>query len=69
MIDIVFKQVLLFLIEEGYIDLEDLYVDGSKWEANANRHKIVWRKNTERPLRQKGRKIPRFTQGGGRKFM
>ena len=48
MIDVVFKQVLLMLVEEGYIDLEDLYVDGSKWEANGNRHKVVWAKNTAR---------------------
>ncbi|HRJ13580.1 MAG: IS1182 family transposase [Saprospiraceae bacterium] len=48
MIDIIFKQVLLLLVESGYIDLGDLYVDGTKWEANANRHKRVWGKNTER---------------------
>ena len=48
MIDIVFKEVLEMLVELGYIDLDDLYVDGSKWEANGNRHKVVWRKNTER---------------------
>ena len=48
MIDVVFKQVLLMLVEEGYIDLEDLYVDGSKWEANGNRHKVVWAKNMAR---------------------
>lgn len=48
MIDVVFKQVLALLVEEGYINLEDVYVDGSKWEANANRHKVVWAKNTER---------------------
>ncbi len=48
MIDVIFKEVLTVLIEEDYIDLENLYVDGSKWEANANRNKIVWRKNTER---------------------
>jgi transposase len=48
MIDVIFKQVLLLLIEEAYISLEDLYVDGSKWEANANRHKVVWAKNTAR---------------------
>lgn len=48
MIDIIFKQVLLILVEEGYIDLGDLYTDGSKWEANANRHKRVWKKNTQR---------------------
>ncbi|MBP6813077.1 MAG: IS1182 family transposase [Saprospiraceae bacterium] len=48
MIDVIFTQVLLMLVQEGYIDLEDLYVDGSKWEANANRHKVVWAKNTAR---------------------
>lgn len=48
MIDVIFKQVLLVLVEWGYIDLGDLYVDGSKWAANANRYKRVWRKNTER---------------------
>lgn len=48
MIDLIFKKVLVMLIEEGYIDLADLYVDGSKWEANANRHKVVWAKNTAR---------------------
>lgn len=48
MIDVIFRQVLLVLVEGGYIDIEDLYVDGSKWEANANRYKRVWRKNTER---------------------
>ena len=48
MIDVIFKQVLLVLVEGGYIDIGDLYVDGSKWEANANRHKRVWKKNTER---------------------
>jgi transposase len=48
MIDIIFKQVLLLLVESGYIDLGDLYVDGSKWEANANCYKRVWKKNTER---------------------
>jgi transposase len=48
MIDLIFKQVLVMLVEEGYVDLEDLYVDGSKWEANANRHKVVWSKNTAR---------------------
>lgn len=48
MIDLIFKQVLVMLVEEGYVDLGDIYVDGSKWEANANRHKAVWGKNTAR---------------------
>lgn len=48
MIDLIFKQVLVMLVQEGYVDLGDIYVDGSKWEANANRHKIVWAKKTAR---------------------
>ena len=47
-IEVVFKQVLHYLVENDYVDLEDLYVDGSKWEANGNKHKIIWRKNTQR---------------------
>lgn len=48
LIDTVLSTVLVYLVEQGYVDLEDLYVDGSKWAANANKYKIVWRKNTER---------------------
>ena len=48
MIDVIFKGVLAMLVEDGYVDLGDIYVDGSKWEANANRHKAVWGKNTAR---------------------
>jgi transposase len=48
LIDDVFKQVLTYLVVNGYVDLNDLYADGSKWEANANKHKITWAKNTVR---------------------
>ena len=48
LIDTILSQVLFYLVEQGYVNLSDLYVDGSKWAANANKHKIVWRKNTER---------------------
>lgn len=48
LVDRVFEQVLKYLVEEGYVNLDDLYIDGSKWEGNGNRHKVVWRKNTER---------------------
>lgn len=48
LIDEVFREVLEYLVENDYIDLDDLYIDGSKWEANGNKFKVVWRKNTER---------------------
>lgn len=50
------------LVEEEYIDLEDLYVDGSKWEANANRHQVVWRKNTARYKGQVEERINRLLE-------
>lgn len=56
-IDDVFKVLLETLVEEGYINIDDLYVDGSKWEANANQYKVVWKKNT---LRHKENAIKRI---------
>ena len=48
LVDEVFVYVLMYLIEEGYISLEDCFTDGTKLEANANRYKVVWAKNTKR---------------------
>jgi hypothetical protein len=48
MIDTIFGEVLFLLVKEEYIDIEDLYIDGSKWEANANKHKLVFAKNAAR---------------------
>ncbi|MBD1372157.1 IS1182 family transposase [Hazenella sp. IB182357] len=36
------------LIEEGYIQLENYFLDGTKIEANANRYTFVWKKNVDR---------------------
>lgn len=44
----VFKQVVVFCVEEKYIDLSTLFTDGTKYQANGNKHKAVWKKNTER---------------------
>lgn len=40
----VFTQVVLLLCEEGLLSLKDLYTDGTKIEANANRYTFVWAK-------------------------
>jgi transposase len=47
-IDEVFAEVLAYLIEAGRVKLEAYFVDGTKIEADANKHKVVWakRKNT-----------------------
>jgi len=44
----VFTGVLELLIEEGYVKLENYFVDGTKVGADANLHKVVWAKKTEK---------------------
>jgi transposase len=44
----VFAQVLLLLIEQGYVRLQDYYIDGSKIESVAGRYTFVWAKNVSR---------------------
>jgi transposase len=43
----VFSKVLELLIEEGYIKMENYFVDGTKIGANANAHKVIWAKKTK----------------------
>ena len=47
-IEVVFSEVLRYLIEEGYVTLEHYFLDGTKIEANANKYKWVWAKSTKR---------------------
>jgi transposase len=44
----VFAQVLAMLVEQGYVRLEEYYVDGTKIESVAGRYTYVFAKNTER---------------------
>lgn len=44
----IFKQIVLYGIEAGIIEGKDVFVDHTKAEANANKHKVVWRKQVER---------------------
>jgi len=41
----VFTQVVLLLCEEGLLNIKELYTDGTKIEANANRYSFVWGKS------------------------
>ncbi|MBQ0739905.1 transposase, partial [Aquimarina celericrescens] len=41
----IFNQVVVLLASQGYLNLKDIYVDGTKIEANANRYTFVWGKN------------------------
>lgn len=41
----IFAQVVMLLCEEGLLNIKDLYTDGTKIEANANRYTFVWGKS------------------------
>lgn len=47
-IEELFKQLLLFLVDHGYINMENYFTDGTTFSVNANKHKMVWKKNAER---------------------
>lgn len=38
----IFTQVVLLLCEEGLLSIKELYTDGTKIEANANRYTFIW---------------------------
>lgn len=44
----VFYGVIEQLMEQGYVNLDSYFVDGTKIEANANRYTFVWKKSTEK---------------------
>jgi transposase len=47
-IEELFKEMLLFLVNHQYIRMENYFCDGSTFSADANRYKMVWKKNAER---------------------
>ena len=47
-IDDVFSAVVEQLVSKGYVKLENYFLDGSKIEADANKHKVVWEKRRKR---------------------
>lgn len=44
----IFKEIVLMLAEQGIINIKEIYVDGTKMEANANRYTFVWGKSVAR---------------------
>ena len=52
-----FCQLVEKLAEMGEIDFEELFVDGTKIEANANRYTFVWAKAVEKRLEKLNEKI------------
>ncbi len=44
---LVYAEVLEYLIDAGYVRLEHYFAGGTKIEAHANKHKMVWDKRKE----------------------
>ena len=47
-IEEIFKAVMKHIGVQDHVDMQHLYIDGTKLEANANRYSWVWRKGTEK---------------------
>jgi transposase len=46
-IEEIFVQVVKLLHRRGYVQLDTVYIDGTKIESRANRYTFVWRKSIE----------------------
>lgn len=57
-IEELFKQLLLFLIDHGYVRVENYFTDGTIFSADANKHKVVWRKSAQRYKKMAEEKLP-----------
>ena len=56
-IDTVFAEIVSLLHEEGFINFDNFFVDGTKIEANANKYSYVWRKSVQRYKKQLQEKV------------
>lgn len=43
----VFEDVVKLLVQEGLLSIDEIYTDGTKMEANANRYTFVWKKSIQ----------------------
>jgi len=63
----IFTQVVVLLVETGYLSLDVAYIDGTKIGPLANRYTFVWRKTVEKnreKLEAKIRKVPEQIEEG-----
>ena len=61
-IEDIFTSVLELLIEEGYVKLENYFLDGTKMEANANKYSWVWGRSTKHYKRKLQEKVKELIQ-------
>lgn len=62
----IFKEVVLLLSEQGLISLKEIYTDGTKIEANANRYTFVWGnsiKHHKEKIKQQVNELWQYAQG------
>src|SRR5690606_29623273 len=52
-IEDVFRNMLVFLMEQGYIKFEHYFCDGATFTGNANKYKMVWKKKAQRDRQAK----------------
>ena len=61
----IFSQIVQLLVEAGELSIQEIYVDGTKIEANANRYTFVWansiKKSKER-IRQQINELWEYAQ-------
>lgn len=61
----IFSQIVMLLIEAGQLSIKEIYVDGTKIEANANKYTFVWgraiKKNKER-IKEQINELWEYTQ-------
>lgn len=53
----IFGQVVEFLVQEGFVSLKEIYVDGTKIEANANKYTFVWGRSIKTNTNKIGRQL------------
>lgn len=61
-IDKVFASIVTLLVEEGFVRLEDYFLDGTKIEANANKYSFVWKKSIEKNKERLTEKVKELIQ-------
>ena len=57
-IERVFYDVVKYLLNMGEVSGENLFIDGTKIEANANRYSFVWKKSVSRNEQKLRAKLP-----------
>ena len=61
-IEEIFNDINRKIFETEHVDLQHLYIDGSKFEANANKYSWVWKKATEKSRYRLFDKITKLLQ-------